>query len=59
MWCDIRDLCPALVHSAHKMSANPTSWDSLTVLDSEGQVVSLSSLWTDTTAILVFLRHFG
>ena len=31
----------------------------LTVLDESGEVVPVSSLWADTTAVLVFVRHFG
>ncbi len=31
----------------------------LTVLDEAGKTVELGSLWKDTTAVLVFVRHFG
>lgn len=32
---------------------------SMTVLDEQGAVVTVGTLWRDRTAILVFVRHFG
>ena len=31
----------------------------MTVLDEQGQVVTVGTLWRDRTAVLVFVRHFG
>ena len=31
----------------------------LTVLDQDRNRVKLSELWTDNTAVIVFVRHFG
>ena len=31
----------------------------MTVLDGAGKPVELGSLWRDSTAVIVFLRHFG
>jgi hypothetical protein len=31
----------------------------MTVLDDGGELVELASLWADTSAVLVFVRHFG
>lgn len=31
----------------------------LTVLDLEGRVVALESLWEEQPCLLVFLRHYG
>ena len=28
-------------------------------LDEAGKVIPVASLWADTTAVLVFVRHFG
>lgn len=33
--------------------------DTLAVFDPDGREVLLGSLWTDRTAVLVFVRHFG
>ncbi len=32
---------------------------SIVLPDSEGQQIRLGSLWADSPAILVFLRHYG
>lgn len=31
----------------------------MTVLDAEGRAIPVGSLWRDTIAVLVFVRHFG
>lgn len=37
----------------------PPELPSTTVLDQSGQPVVLSTLWSDQTRVLVFLRHYG
>jgi hypothetical protein len=36
-----------------------TDRDTVTVLDLEGNTVTLSDLWGERPAVLAFLRHFG
>jgi hypothetical protein len=31
----------------------------MTVLDENKRAIELGTLWTDTTVVLVFVRHFG
>ena len=33
--------------------------ETVTVLNRQGQSVSLASFWADTPVVLVFVRHFG
>ena len=38
---------------------NATSLAQLTVLDTEGEVLTFGTFWAERPAVLVFLRHFG
>ncbi len=49
----------ALLHCGTMYEPSTASLGALTLLNSEKEVVQVSSLWADQTAVLVFLRHFG
>lgn len=48
-----------LLHSPTVSELSCQDLGTMTVLDDAGEKIELASLWADSNAVLVFVRHFG